>query len=88
MSLVTALARQRLIAEKNGLQCQLLQNSAAKRNSLQNLSFSGGLNLEGAFALENSLDLDNISASTELMAVNAELAALKNYSSQRLNYLA
>lgn len=82
MSIVQLLARQNLILRKNNLQLQLLQNSAAKRNMLNNLSFGGGLNLENISARECALDLDSISASTELMAINAELGALNSFSNK------
>ena len=83
MSLVTQLARQSLIAQKNNLQFQMLQNNSIQRGMLNNPLFMG--NLEMANRAETSLMLDNINASSQLMAVNAELNALNN---TKLNYLA
>lgn len=83
MSLVTQLARQSLIAQKNDLQFQMLQNNSIQRGMLNNPFYMG--NLEMANALESSLVQDNLNASTQLMALNAELNALKD---TKLNYLA
>ena len=83
MSLVTQLARQSLIAQKNDLQFQMLQNNSIQRGMLNNPLYMG--NLEMANALESSLVQDNLNASTQLMALNAELNALKD---TKLNYLA
>ena len=89
MSIVTLLARQSLIARKNYLQTQMLQNSALRRGMLDNISFGGGYNLAEISARETAMDLENISASSELMAINAELSALSNYSSDnKMNFLA
>lgn len=83
MSLVTQLARQSLIAQKNDLQFQMLQNNSIQRGMLNNPLYMG--NLEMANALESSLVQDNLNVSTQLMALNAELNALKD---TKLNYLA
>ena len=83
MSIAALLARQSLIHQKNNLQFQMMQNNQARYNMLQNISFNGSL--EECAAQENSLDLENISNSSQLMAINAELEAL---SSSKLNYLA
>ena len=83
MSLVTQLARQSLIAQKNNLQFQMLQNNSIQRGMLNNPLFMG--NLEMANRAESSLMSDNLNASVQLMALNAELNALKE---AELNYLA
>lgn len=83
MSLVTQLARQSLIAQKNDLQFQMLQNNSIQRGMLNNPLYMG--NLEMTNALESSLVQDNLNVSTQLMALNAELNALKD---TKLNYLA
>ena len=83
MSLLTSLATQSLIAQRNNLQFQMLQNNSSQRGMLSNPLFMG--NLEMANALESSLVQDNLNASTQLMALNAELNALKD---TKLNYLA
>ena len=83
MSLVTQLARQSLIAQKNNLQFQMLQNNSIQRGMLNNPLFTG--NLEMANRAESSLMSDNLNASVQLMALNAELNALNN---TKLNYLA
>ncbi len=89
MSIVTLLARQNLIARKNDLQYQLLQGSSLRRSMLDNVSFSGGFDLADISRRESALDLENISASSELMAINAELNALNNYSfGSKMNFLA
>ena len=86
--LLNALARQERILQRNDLQYQMLQNSSARRNMLNNLSF--GSSLESVAAAENALDMEQISNEVQYKAVNAELEALKNSSSNssRLNYLA
>ena len=74
--LIEALHRQSLIAQKNNLYYGLLQNWAAQRSML-NGSYCpnfGGL-----------LELQAVSDSAQLMAVNAELNALNN---AKINYLA
>ena len=76
MSIVLNLYKQSLINRKNNAQLELIQNNARK------LAMLGGLhsnsNLASVSSAETALDLDNLSASTELMAVNAELASLNN----------
>lgn len=79
ISLVEALRRQSLIVEKNNLVGQMLANSHNQRQLLQNQ----GLSFGSAQAMDNMYALDNINASTQLMAVNAELQSLQN-----INYLA
>ena len=74
MSIVTLLAKQNAILRRNDLQFQMLRNSSLKQGLL---SFEGNLNQ--ASAIENSLDLENIQMSSELMALNAELNSIKNY---------
>ena len=83
MSLVTQLARQSLIAQKNDLQFQMLQNNSVQRDMLNSPLFMG--NLEMANRAESSLMLDNLNASVQLMALNSELNALKD---SKINYLA
>lgn len=83
MSLLTSLATQSLIAQRNNLQFQMLQNNSSQRGMLSNPLFMG--NLEMANRAESSLMLDNLNASVQLMALNAELNALKE---AKLNYLA
>ena len=83
MSLLTSLATQSLIAQRNNLQFQMLQNNSLQRGMLNNPLFTG--NLEMANRAESSLMLDNLNASVQLMALNAELNALKE---AKLNYLA
>ena len=83
MSIVTLLAKQNAILRRNDLQFQMLRNSSLKQGLL---SFEGNLNQ--ASAIENSLDLENIQMSSELMALNAELNSIKNYENNKLNYLA
>lgn len=87
-SILNVLARQNLIAQKNDLQYQMLQNSSARRGMLNNLSF--GSNLGEVAAYEAGLDSEQITNESQLMAINAELNALRNYSSadNRLNYFA
>ena len=85
ISIVQALRKQELIAQRNNLEFQMLQNSAAQRGLLNSPHFTGGL--ATVSAAETSLSLDNISNETQLMAINAELAALSNTGSN-LNYLA
>jgi len=83
MSIVQMLAKQQAIAQRNKIMYQSLQNSAMRRNMLANPSFMG--NLEDASAMETALALDDISNSTQLMAINAELQALDN---AKLDYFA
>jgi hypothetical protein len=73
---IEALHRQNLIAQKNNLQYSLLQNSASQR-SLLNGGFSP------SFA--GMLELQSVSDSIQLMAINAELNALNN---AKIDYLA
>ena len=72
MSLLTSLATQSLIAQRNNLQFQMLQNNSSQRGMLSNPLFMG--NLEMANRAESSLMLDNLNASVQLMALNAEAA--------------
>lgn len=76
MSIVLNLYKQSLINRKNNAQLALIQNNAQK------LAMLGGLHkntsLSEVSSMENALDLDNVSLSTELMAVSAELASLDN----------
>ena len=76
MSIVLNLYKQSLINRKNNAQLELIRNNAQK------LAMLGGLHrnydLNSVSSMENAIDLDNLTASTELMAVNAELAALDN----------
>ena len=76
MSIVQVLAKQNLIAQKNNLQLQNLQNSAMQRKMLENPAFMGSL--ESANAMETALALDSINNSAMLMSINAELEALSN----------
>lgn len=86
LSIAKQLEKQSLIARRNNLELSLLQNSAAQRGLLNSPHFGGGLATVNA--AEASLGLSNISNGTELMAVNAELAALNDSTSSRLNYMA
>lgn len=81
ISLVCALAKQNLIAQKNNLQMQMLNNSAYQRSMISNPYFCG--NLEYANAIGTSLELENIDNSVQLMAINAELEALNNYAKKQ-----
>ncbi len=85
LSIARQLEKQSLIAQRNNLEYQMLQNSAAQRGLLNSPHFTGGLATVNA--AETSLGMDNVMNETQLMAVNAELAALNNASSG-LNYLA
>ena len=76
MSIIQLLAKQNLIAQRNNLQYQMLQNSRSQREMLSNPAFMG--NLEAAHNYETSLCLENCVNSVELMAINAELNALNN----------
>ncbi|MBQ8475585.1 hypothetical protein IJ531_00830 [bacterium] len=80
MSIVQALYRQSLIAQKNSLQYGLLQNSASQRSLL-----TSGYSPSFAGSISNSLELSAISSSIQLMAINAELSALQD---AKINYLA
>jgi len=74
--IIQALYKQNLIAQKNNLQYSLLQNWANQRSMLNgtyNPFFAGALELQG------------VSDSIQLMAINAELNALNN---SKMNYLA
>ena len=88
MSIISLLAKQNLILRKNNLQYALLKNSAARRNMLNNISFGGVSCFENAYNYEKALDLNSIFASSELMAINAELSAINSYCDKSLNYLA
>ena len=78
MSIVLALYKQSLVAERNNLQYGLLRNWSAQRSLLRNApSFTGAANIG------NNLELSGLNDSIQLMAVNAELNALNN-----INYLA
>ncbi len=85
LSIARQLEKQSLVAQRNNLEYQMLQNSAAQRGLLNSPYFTGGL--ATVSAAEASLGMENIMNETQLMAVNAELAALNN-SSSRLDYLA
>ncbi|MBR2069344.1 MAG: hypothetical protein IJ877_06235 [Candidatus Gastranaerophilales bacterium] len=74
--LIQALHKQNLIAQKNSLQYGLLQNWASQRSML-----NGGYSPSFGSALE----LQGISDSIQLMAINAELNALNN---AKMDYLA
>ena len=74
--LIQALYRQSLIAQKNNLQYNLLRNWSNQRAML-NCGFMPSFG--------NSIELENINNSIQLMAVNAELSALNNY---KMDYLA
>ena len=76
MSIVLNLYKQSLINRKNNAQLELMHNNARKLAMLGGLHT--GMDLGAISSAETALDLDNLSASTELMAVNAELAALNN----------
>jgi hypothetical protein len=74
--IIEALHRQNLIAQKNNLQYNLLQNSACQRSFL-----NGGFSP----SFGSMLELQSVSDSIQLMAINAELNALNN---SKLDYLA
>ena len=74
--LIQALHKQYLTAQKNNLQYALLQNWSNQRAML-----NGGYN--PSFA--SNLELQGVSDSIQLMAINAELNALNN---AKINYLA
>ena len=76
MSIVLNLYKQSLINRKNNAQLALIQNNAQKLAMLGGLHLGSDIN--SVSSMENSLDLDNVSLSSELMAVNAELAAIDN----------
>jgi len=76
MSIVLNLYKQSLLNRKNNAQMELIRNNAQKLAMLGGLHLGSDLN--SISSLENSIDLDNLCASSELMAVNAELAALDN----------
>ena len=76
MSIVLNLYKQSLINRKNNAQLALIQNNAQKIAMLGGLHL--GSSLESVSSAESAIDLDNVSLSSELMAVNAELAALDN----------
>ena len=75
LSILQALNRQNLIAQKSNLQYSMLQNSAMQRD-LMNQPF---------FGYENNLQMQATNDSIQLMAINAELQALNNYN---INYMA
>ena len=77
--LVQALQKQYLIAQRNNLQYALLQNWDAQRATLN----SGYGGYSPSFG--NALELQGVSDSIQLMAINAELNAL---SSAKIDYLA
>lgn len=81
MSIIQLLAKQNLIAQKNNLQYQMLQNSRMQRNMLSDTSFLG--NFDTPHNRETSLQLENCTNGFELMAINAELNALN-----KLDYFA
>ena len=83
MSIAALLYRRSLIATKNNLQFQMMQNSSRQRNMLDNIQFMG--NLEQAHNIGTALALENIDNSSQLMAINAELSALD---SSKINYFA
>ncbi len=83
MSILTSLYRQSLIAQKNNLQYQILQNSPYRQSLMSNPYFSG--NLQEVNNIETAMTMENVSASAQLMAINTELDSLN---SSRLNYLA
>ena len=85
LSIARQLEKQSLIAQRNNLEFELLQNSAAQRGLLNSPHFGGGLATVNA--AETSLGLSNTTNETMLMAINAELAAL-NTTGSNLNYLA
>ena len=79
ISILNSLRKQSLIAQRNQLQFDMLQNSSAQRGLLSGLggfsndiSFMGGLN-----NISSNLELANISNSAQLMAINAEPEALE-----------
>lgn len=74
--LIQALYRQSLTAQKNNLQFAMLQNWSNQRAML-----NGGY----CPSFGNSLELENINNSIQLMAINAELNALNN---SKMDYLA
>ena len=76
MSILLNLHKQSLINRKNNAQLELFHNNAKKLAMLGGLH--QGMNLNSVSSMETALDLDNLTASTELMAVNAELASLNN----------
>ena len=75
LSILQALNRQNLIAQRSNLQYSMLQNSAMQRD-LMNQPF---------FGYENNLQMQAANDSIQLMAINAELQALNNYN---INYMA
>ena len=80
MSIVQALHRQYLVAQKNNLQFNMLQNSMAQRsllNSNYSPSFSG--------LISDGLELSNLQDSVQYQAINAELNAIQN---SKIDYLA
>ena len=74
--LVQALYRQYLIAQKNSLQYNLLQNYDAQRAMIRG---QHNPNFLGSLEFQNTLD------SIQLMAINSELNALNDC---KMNYLA
>ena len=83
MSIVLNLYKQSLISRKNDMELQILRNNSGRMNFL---GTHQGKKLDDPIptSFENKIDLENIMASTELLAINSELEAL-NCS---LNYLA
>jgi len=76
MSVVLNLYKQSLINRKNNAQLELLQNNARKMAMLGGLHLNSDISSVSSY--ENAIDLDNLSLSSELMAVSAELASLEN----------
>ncbi|MBR1616903.1 hypothetical protein IJ670_02010 [bacterium] len=86
ISLLNVLHKQNLISQKNHLYSEMLSNSQAQRNMLNN-SFFGGVNTTNPALLDtqNTYALENINNMAQLMAINAELQALDSH---KVNYLA
>ena len=86
LSIVLNLYKQTLLRQKNDAELQLLRNNAQKTNFLG--THQGRYSLEDANSFENRLDCENIAASAQLSAINAELNALNGSNNSSLNYFA
>ena len=81
MSLITTLAKQRLISERNNAIYNSLQNNSAQRQLLSNPNQDVSFNGRVAAGLEAQQVLNEVN----LAAINAELNSLND---SKLNYLA
>jgi len=82
MSLIETLYRQNLMLQRNNLIYQTINNHEAQYGMLNQPSFMNN-------SISDTLELENVNNSIQLMAINAELQALEQQNNtSKFNYFA